>query len=334
LIHKKLTLWVLTLIVFSLHSFILGAEQKVPVHLQRPMVNPKDNPDLPNVLIIGDSISIGYTVAVRKLLDGKADVFRPATNCRYSGYGAQNVKAWIANKKWDVIHFNFGIWDTHYFHKEKIVPMQDLGNYQKEDLRRRYTHKQYVENLKKVLDAIKQTKAKLIWASATPFVSYGEDTKVFLAENNNAAAKLMKDNGVMLNDLYTLALPNLKEWQLKDGCHFNSKGYQKLAKQVASSISEALSKKAKDSRLIVNDTDWKDTTGKLIAAHEGDIARFNGVFYWYGSSYANNPKGRFRMTAGPVWNGVQVYSSTDLKNWTYKGTKYFLSRLLIGFLVK
>ena len=70
---------------------------------------------------------------------------------------------------------------------------------------------------------------------------------------------------------------------------------------------------------IVNGSDWKDVQGNPIAAHEGDIARFNGVFYWYGSSYANNPKGLFRMPAGPVWNGVQVYSSTDLKNWTYKG---------------
>jgi beta-xylosidase len=82
-----------------------------------------------------------------------------------------------------------------------------------------------------------------------------------------------------------------------------------------------LSKKAKDSSQpsIINGTDWKDTEGRPIQAHEGDIARFNGVFYWYGSSYANNPMGKFRMTAGPVWNGVQVYRSTDLKNWTYKG---------------
>ena len=70
---------------------------------------------------------------------------------------------------------------------------------------------------------------------------------------------------------------------------------------------------------IINGTDWKDTKGHPIFAHEGDIARFNGVFYWYGSSYANNPQGKFRMPAGPVWNGVQVYSSTDLKNWSYKG---------------
>ena len=70
---------------------------------------------------------------------------------------------------------------------------------------------------------------------------------------------------------------------------------------------------------IVNGTDWLDVAGRPIAAHEGDIARFNGAFYWYGSSYANNPGGKFDVTDGPVWNGVQVYRSTDLCNWTYKG---------------
>ena len=83
--------------------------------------------------------------------------------------------------------------------------------------------------------------------------------------------------------------------------------------------SKALSKKAKDSKPIVNGTDWLDVEGRPIQAHEGDIARFNGVFYWYGSSYAGNPQGKFDIADGPVWNGVQVYRSTDLKNWTYKG---------------
>lgn len=70
---------------------------------------------------------------------------------------------------------------------------------------------------------------------------------------------------------------------------------------------------------IINGTDWFDTEGRQISAHEGEIARFDGVFYWYGSSYANNPSGKFDISDGPVWNGVQVYSSTDLRNWTYKG---------------
>ena len=67
-----------------------------------------------------------------------------------------------------------------------------------------------------------------------------------------------------------------------------------------------------DPAFITNGADWKDTEGNPIVAHEGEISRFNGVFYWYGSSYANNPKGKFDIAVGPVWNGVQVYRSTDL----------------------
>ena len=82
--NRKLILFAIVLSLFSLHSIVwsAGANEKEVPHLQRPFVNPKDSPDLPNVLIIGDSISIGYTVAVRKLLDGKADVFRSSNKQR------------------------------------------------------------------------------------------------------------------------------------------------------------------------------------------------------------------------------------------------------------
>ena len=38
------------------------------------------------------------------------------------------------------------------------------------------------------------------------------------------------------------------QWQAKDGCHFTRQGYGELAKQVASTISDALSKKTKDTK--------------------------------------------------------------------------------------
>ncbi|MGB0272786.1 MAG: SGNH/GDSL hydrolase family protein, partial [Opitutales bacterium] len=69
----------------------------------KAFANPKDNPSLPNVLLIGDSISIGYTVEVRKLLKGKADVFRIPTNGKYASYGLQNIDKWVSNRKWDII---------------------------------------------------------------------------------------------------------------------------------------------------------------------------------------------------------------------------------------
>lgn len=71
--------------------------------------NPIDNPNLPNILLIGDSISIGYTIEVRKLLKQKADVFRIPTNGRHSAFGLNNIDKWLGNRKWDVIHFNWGL---------------------------------------------------------------------------------------------------------------------------------------------------------------------------------------------------------------------------------
>lgn len=197
--------------------------------------------ELPNVLIIGDSISMGYTGPVKKLLKGKANVSRPPCNCADSGTGAINIQAWVGTQKWDIIHFNFGIHDTHYLKNGQIVAH---GSKDK-DVRRRFLTEQHVENLSKIVATLKKTGATLIWASTTPYVSYGEDTKLLLEKNNKAAKELMTKEGVTVNDLYNLALPNLKEWQSGDGCHFTALGYEQLANQVASTMSNALSKKAK-----------------------------------------------------------------------------------------
>src|SRR4051812_24097410 len=49
------------------------------------------DPQLPNVLLIGDSISIGYTRAVRAKLPGKANVFRPMSGKAPNNFGDTRV---------------------------------------------------------------------------------------------------------------------------------------------------------------------------------------------------------------------------------------------------
>ena len=71
----------------------------------------EDDPKLPRVLLVGDSISMGYTLPVRALLTGKANVHRPPTNCSSTASGLKNLDAWLGPGKWDVIHFNFGLHD-------------------------------------------------------------------------------------------------------------------------------------------------------------------------------------------------------------------------------
>lgn len=63
---------------------------------------------------------------------------------------------------------------------------------------------------------------------------------------------------------------------------------------------------------------WRDDGGNPIYAHEHDISRFNGIFYLYGSNYENNPEGWVGVEA-PVKNGINVYSSENLRDWHYEG---------------
>lgn len=72
----------------------------------------------PKVLIIGDSISIGYTPFVQKALEGKAEVFRNPGNAQHTGKGLVKLEKWIGEEKWEVIHFNWGLWDLCYRNSE------------------------------------------------------------------------------------------------------------------------------------------------------------------------------------------------------------------------
>ena len=74
----------------------------------------EDDPNLPRVLLIGDSISIGYTAPVREFLKGKANVHRIPTNGGPTTNGLANLDKWLGTSKWDVIHFNWGLHDLKY----------------------------------------------------------------------------------------------------------------------------------------------------------------------------------------------------------------------------
>lgn len=108
----------LALLAFGATSSFAAPEKgSIPeLRKQKWAFTPDDT--LPNVLILGDSISIGYTLGVRALLEGKANVFRPinaagtgAENCSGTTKGVTAIDRWLGDRKWDVIHFNFGLHD-------------------------------------------------------------------------------------------------------------------------------------------------------------------------------------------------------------------------------
>jgi acyl-CoA thioesterase-1 len=187
----------------------------------------EETPGLPRVLLIGDSISIGYTLPLRALLRGEANVQRIPTNGGPTTNGLEHIEEWLGGEKWDVIHFNWGLHDLKIM--EGGVHQVPVGDYER--------------NLQTLVARLKRTGARLIWASTTPVpagklnpLRRPDDVPIF----NAAAARVMSGNGIPTGDLFAFAMPRLAEIQLKENVHYTPKGYEALAGAVAANIRKAL----------------------------------------------------------------------------------------------
>jgi acyl-CoA thioesterase-1 len=201
------------------------------------MAKIEDVPGLPRVLLIGDSISIGYTVPVRELMQGQANVHRPLTNCGPTTKGISELDQWLGSGKWDVIHFNWGLHDLKYVGSQG----QNLTAPQAPGSRQQVPIDQYEANLQKLVARLKQTGAKLIWRSTTPVPAGAKGRVVGDSEKYNAIAKkIMDEHNIVIDDQYSFALKRLKEIQRPANVHFTPDGSRVLAKQVVAAVNKAL----------------------------------------------------------------------------------------------
>lgn len=206
------------------------------------------DPALPNVLLLGDSISIGYTLPVRAWLKGKANVFRPlnadgsAENCSDTGKGLTELDRWLGvQPKWDVIHFNWGLHDLKHI---KPGAPQPTTSADPNDPPLRPVA-EYGANLEQLVARLRQTGARLIFATTTPVpegVSNPFRNPADPLRYNAAASEVMKARDVRVNDLFAFVQPRLAELQLPKNVHFTEKGSAALAEQVAAAITAELAR--------------------------------------------------------------------------------------------
>ncbi len=201
------------------------------LYAQKAKTNPltpiEDKQGLPRVLLIGDSISMGYTIPVRKRLEGKANIHRIPANGGPTTRGLANIDKWLGDGKWDIIHFNWGIHDLRHM----------------DDGKRQVEPTDYEKNIRALVGKLKATGAKLMWASITPIPepplipdrTFGDET-----EYNKIAAKVMMENGIPINDLHTYVSPRFSELQKKQDLHYKPEGSEFLAEKVAAEIAKAL----------------------------------------------------------------------------------------------
>lgn len=182
------------------------------------------------ILIIGDSISIGYTPFVKEALKDVAIVEHNKGNAQHTGTGLLKLEEWLENKNWDIIQFNWGLWDLCYRHPNSKVQ----GNRDKINGTITLSPELYEKNLTKIVTRLKQTGATLIFVSTT-YVPENEAGR-FAGDEivyNTIAKKVMKQQGVVVNDIYAASKQIHKTYGLgNDNVHYTNQGYKLLADKI------------------------------------------------------------------------------------------------------
>ena len=181
---------------------------------------------LPRVLLIGDSISVGYRGLVTQKLKGKANVDHLATSKAIDDPALlKETEYAIEGYKHAVIHFNNGLHGGHV-----------TDNAYEKCLR------EYVRKLREWAPD-----AKLIWASTTPYpsskpgVTLDEKRNAVVLARNAIAEKIMKENNISINDLYALMVGDLDNLTASKGnVHYNEKGKAMQGEAVAKRILEVM----------------------------------------------------------------------------------------------
>src|ERR1051325_2720023 len=189
----------------------------------------KAKPELPKVVLIGDSIRLGYAPLVAKRLEGTALIISASANGGDSGNVLAHLDEWITREKPAVVHFNCGIHDLKVSKqtKEHHVALA-----------------QYEANLRQIVARLrKETSAALVFANTTPIIDArhathgGKEFDLFEADvkrYNAAAVGVMKEVGVAVHDLHWVVEDAGAEKILgADGTHYTPEGKERLAEAVA-----------------------------------------------------------------------------------------------------
>jgi acyl-CoA thioesterase-1 len=166
-------------------------------------------------------------------LYGKANVHRPPVNCAATIHGLKSLNNWLSiggkDKKWDIIHFNWGLHDLKYMGPNG----ENLTDPKAKTSKQQVAPKAYEKNLRELVKRLEKTGARLIWRNTTPVPS-GARGRVagHSAEYNKVAAKVMREMEVEIHDLYSFAKTNAGKIQKKADVHFTREGSIKLAEEV------------------------------------------------------------------------------------------------------
>lgn len=181
------------------------------------------------VILLGDSIRCSYNDRVKELLEGRAEVWGPADNCRFSKYTLWSVHEWInegCGGKPDIVHWNNGIWDT-FRRSERIPSFTELD--------------EYLHTMSLILGELRSYGCTVIFANTTPVgPGFEHDDNDRIDRYNAAIEEYMKAENVPVDDLHSLVAANIGEYIGPDLLHLSPAGIEAVSLKVAAEISKYL----------------------------------------------------------------------------------------------
>lgn len=199
------------------------------------------NESLPNVLLIGDSVSMSYTAEVRECLENIANVYRVPRNARSTAYTIARLDQFLGRNAWDVIVFNWGLHDLTRVDDSGKPARAPEGKHQ-------VSLPEYRGYLEFLARRLAESGNHIIWATTTPVGAKTENrgfrSNRDVRDYNLIAAEYMDANKIGIVDLYDIVARE-DDWHQTDGLHFDETGQRILADAVVESILSVLREPAK-----------------------------------------------------------------------------------------
>ena len=178
------------------------------------------------ISLLGDSIRwIGYGLKVPELLKDEFQVFQPGENCRYAKYTMRmlhDAKGAFAGSR--IVHWNNGLWDM-----ERCC---EAGFFS--------TEEEYITSMSRIADVLLARHEKVIFATTTPTKGNPNfATNEEIAHYNSLIVPILREKGVIINDLYSFVMENIDEYiKDDDKVHLTEAGIDACAEEVANFIRE------------------------------------------------------------------------------------------------
>ena len=174
------------------------------------------------IILLGDSIRMGYEPHVRKALEGRAEVYGPNENGRWAGYTLNSLRFWLPQlpKEPDVIHWNNGLWDLgDDYHLGRPFSLPE----------------EYISALERMITVLEKTfpTAKIVMATTTPTAN-GDNEGI--RSYNDILKSVAAKHGFAVDDLYPIIAADIPRFVCPDKIHLTADGWAAATAQVVANI--------------------------------------------------------------------------------------------------